>query len=43
MGLRLMHLIIGGVDASSLAVRNKRDFLIGSIAPDAASRLKGKL
>lgn len=36
MGSRLTHLIIGEMVASSLAVRKERDFLIGSVAPDAA-------
>jgi hypothetical protein len=37
MGSRLMHLIIGEVVASSInVIKNKREFLIGTIAPDAA-------
>ena len=37
MGSRLMHLIIGELVASSLnMIKNRRDFLVGSIAPDAA-------
>lgn len=36
MGSRLMHLIIGEMVASSLDLTDKKDFLIGSIAPDAA-------
>jgi hypothetical protein len=37
MGSRLMHLIIGEMVASSLnVIKNKREFLIGTIAPDAA-------
>lgn len=37
MGSRLMHLIIGeGVASSMNGIQNKRDFFIGTIAPDAA-------
>jgi hypothetical protein len=37
MGSRMMHLIVGEIVASSLdVIKNKRDFLMGSIAPDAA-------
>ncbi|SDO32804.1 hypothetical protein SAMN04487897_11223 [Paenibacillus sp. yr247] len=43
MGSRLMHLIIGEMVASSLDVKNKRDFLIGSIAPDAAFSFERKV
>ncbi|MBP1989899.1 zinc dependent phospholipase C family protein [Paenibacillus eucommiae] len=44
MGSRLMHVIIGEIVASSLdVVKNKRDFLIGSIAPDAAFSFERKV
>jgi hypothetical protein len=44
MGSRLMHLIIGEIVASSLDdIKNKRDFLIGSIAPDAAFSFERKV
>ncbi|MDQ8738056.1 hypothetical protein [Paenibacillus sp. LHD-38] len=43
MGSRLMHLIIGELVASSLDVNNKRGFLIGSIAPDAAFSFERKV
>lgn len=43
MGSRLMHLIIGEMVASSLAVKNKRVFLVGSIAPDAAFSFERKV
>ncbi|SEC03846.1 zinc dependent phospholipase C family protein [Paenibacillus sp. GP183] len=44
MGSRLMHLIIGEIVASSLdVIKNKRDFLIGSIAPDAAFSFERKV
>lgn len=37
MGSRLMHLIIGEMVTSSLnVIKDKREFLLGSIAPDAA-------
>jgi hypothetical protein len=37
MGSRLMHLIIGELVASSLdIIKDKRSFLLGAIAPDAA-------
>jgi hypothetical protein len=43
MGSRLMHLIIGELVTSSvLGINNKKDFLIGSIAPDAAFSLDRK-
>lgn len=43
MGSRLMHLIIGEMVASSINVKNKRDILIGSIAPDAAFSFERKV
>ncbi len=44
MGSRLMHLIVGEIVASSLdVIKNKRDFLIGSIAPDAAFSFERKV
>jgi hypothetical protein len=44
MGSRLMHLIIGEMVATSLdIIKNKRDFLIGSIAPDAAFSFERKV
>jgi hypothetical protein len=44
MGSRLMHLIIGEVVASSInVIKNKRDFLMGSIAPDAAYSFERKV
>ncbi|MNI13668.1 hypothetical protein D3C73_669020 [compost metagenome] len=43
MGSRLMHFIIGEMVASSLDVKNKRDFLVGSIAPDAAFSFERKV
>jgi len=44
MGSRLMHLIIGEIVASNLdVIKNKRDFLLGSIAPDAAYSFERKV
>jgi hypothetical protein len=44
MGSRLMHLIIGEIVASELdLIKNKKDFLIGSIAPDAAFSFERKV
>ncbi|MDQ1912628.1 hypothetical protein RAC89_19755 [Paenibacillus sp. GD4] len=45
MGSRLMHLIIGEMVASSLKniIKDKRDFLKGSIAPDAAFSFERKV
>ncbi|MBM6617796.1 zinc dependent phospholipase C family protein [Bacillus suaedaesalsae] len=44
MGSRLMHLIIGELVASELTfLRNKGEFLIGSIAPDAAFSFERKV
>ncbi|KQX48549.1 MULTISPECIES: hypothetical protein [unclassified Paenibacillus] len=44
MGSRLMHLIIAEIVASSLdIIKNKREFLIGSIAPDAAISFERKV
>ncbi|TLS52374.1 zinc dependent phospholipase C family protein [Paenibacillus antri] len=43
MGSRVMHFIIGELVASNLdAFKNKGDFLIGSIAPDAAFTFERK-
>jgi len=43
MGSRLMHLIIGEVVASSThVIKNKGEFLLGAIAPDAAFSLERK-
>jgi hypothetical protein len=44
MGSRLMHLIVGEMVATSLDdIKNKKDFLIGSIAPDAAYSFERKV